>query len=228
MLTFLTLTLVVLGLSAGPLHLSALKNRNRWLSLALFGSLALLGFGLAYYIFFSTGTFFVAAITCLLIPVALIAAIITIWLRSRQWETLQNNASLRRMFYLGAVLIPILLAAPFFELIAFRSLCFSLNQRSAQPLIAAVERYHTQEGAYPPSLSYLLPGYLDAIPRGKCTPLNESSFEAPAFDLYVCSPEESTILTVPIGSGEWIQRYNFESGKWATISFLDGACSYLE
>ncbi len=132
------------------------------------------------------------------------------------------------MYWLGIFLIPIILITPFFDLIILRSACFNLNQRAAQPIIIAMENYHQDLGVYPDDMSGLLPNYLSEIPAGKCTPIPNAHFDIPTFEIEQCSHEDVTILTIPIGSGEWIQRYNPETGKWATISFLDGACSYLD
>ena len=34
-------------------------------------------------------------------------------------------------------------------------------------------------------------------------------------------------ITVYAVDGEFIRRYNFSTGNWSTVSFLDGTCSYL-
>ena len=228
MLTILTICLILFSLASGPLYLQLLHKKAYGLTAALPGLLILLGGGLATIIFFSTGTFFAAGVTCLLIPVALMALILMIGLRRKYTEALQDDHRFQRGYWLGIVLIPALIAAPFFELAGIRSICFGSNQRAAQGLIAAVEQYQNEQGAFPETLDALVPGYLPAIPAGKCAPLPEAGFNAPAFEILTCTPENITILVIPIGSGEWIQRYNFENGLWATLSFLDGACSYLE
>ncbi|MBT3388890.1 MAG: hypothetical protein HN413_00610 [Chloroflexi bacterium] len=229
MLATLTILLILISLASGPLYLRLLHKKNYLLAVALSGLLALLGSGLATTIFFSTGTFFVAGVTCLLIPVALISLLILRWLGQRTYaNALQTNPEFRRGYWLGIIFIPILIAAPFFELSIIRSTCFRLNQGAAQGLIAAVEQYQAQQNAYPETLDALVPEYLVTIPPGKCAPLPDAGFNAPRFEILTCTPENITILIVPIGSGEWIQRYNFENGAWATLSFLDGACSYLE
>ena len=132
------------------------------------------------------------------------------------------------MYWLAVLLIPLIMVTPFFDMILFRSACFSLNQRAAEPILEAMETYHQELGVYPEVITALIPEYLDEIPAGRCKPLPGSSIAEPSFTITKCIHEDITILTIPISSGEWIQRYNPETSKWATLSFLDGACSYLD
>ena len=132
------------------------------------------------------------------------------------------------MFLLTAGLIPLILITPFFDLVIFRSACFSLNKRAAAPLVSALAAYRQDREIYPEEISDLMPDYLEQIPQGRCQPLPGSSLNKPDFQIEKCRHEDATILTIPITSGEWIQRYNPETGRWATLSFLDGACSYLD
>jgi hypothetical protein len=187
-----------------------------------------LGLGLSFYIFFSTGTFFVAGITCLLFPLALIVLLIMLIRRPHLMESAENKPSFGRAYWVGTILIPLLIMLPFFELFWIRMACFELNQRSAGPIVAAMEAYKQDQGNYPGELDMLVPSYIDSIPAGRCAPLSSSEMRIPNFDISTCTSEDVTILTVPIGSGEWIQRYNPESGIWSRVSFLDGACSYLK
>ncbi len=228
MLTLLTISLIILALASGPVVGNLLKGRNwKWVY-ALYLILFLLATGQAYYIFFSTGTFFVAAVTCLPLPAALIGVLYLFYWRGKNIEVYQANKSLRRMYWLGVLLVPLISLTPFFDLILLRSACFNLNQRAAGPILSAMENYHQDFGDYPEVITVLVPEYLDEIPAGRCKPLPGSSIDEPSFTITKCIQEEITILTIPIGSGEWIQRYNPESDKWAMLSFLDGACSFLD
>lgn len=228
MLNILLFSLLILILASGPL-IATLLNSRAWLwvivNLVL---LFLLASGLAYYIFFSTGTFFVAALTCLPLPLSLIAVLYLLYWRRKNIAEFQGDRSLKRMYWMAILLIPLIMVTPFFDMIIFRSTCFSLNQRAAEPILEAMETYHQELGVYPEDISALAPKYLNEIPAGRCQPLPGSSITEPSFTITKCIHEDITILTIPIGSGEWIQRYIPESGKWATLSFLDGACSYLD
>lgn len=106
--------------------------------------------------------------------------------------------------------------------------CFGLNKHAAQPIIAALDEYQTDNEIYPEVLDDLVPEHIASIPTGRCAPFSRSEYDPLNFEIDFCSPNDTPILTIPISSGEWIQRYNLETGLWARISFLDGACSYLE
>lgn len=228
MFSFLIISLLILGLGAGPIYCAFLfKNQKGWL-IGLLGVLIASGQALSIYIFFSTGTFFVAGVTCLLFPIALIAALIMLFWRKNYQEQLASDRSLRHWYWAGMILIPIILVLPFFELLWIQRACFGLNRHAAQPIISALEEYHAENGNYPETLDELVPEYFASLPPGRCAPFSSSNSEKLKFEINICQPDDIPILTVPIGSGEWIQRYNLGTGDWARISFLDGACSYLE
>ena len=228
MLSVLLISLFVLGLASGPIFGYFLLRNQKIGNVALMVILFVLGLGLAFLIFFSTGTFFVSGITCLLIPFALIVLLIFLYWRKNHKESIESDRVFRRWYWLGAILTPLILTLPFFEIFMIQAACVNLNQRAAAPIIAALESYKNSHGDYPEELDDLMPEFLDTIPAGRCAPISKSEYDKPIFDITICTPEDVTILTVPIGSGEWIQRYNTETGLWARISFLDGACSYLE
>jgi hypothetical protein len=228
MLFPILISLTVLGLAAGPVYgYFLLKNQKVW-NIVLLSALFALGLGLSFYIFFSTGTFFVAGVTCLMIPLALIVLLFMLFWRRKHMERLRNDQPFRHGYWAGAILIPLILVLPFFELFWIRVACFELNQRSAAPIIAALEAYEHAQGDYPDEIEVLVPDYLASIPAGRCAPFSSSEMTKPNFDISTCTPGDVTILSVPIGSGEWIQRYNLETGIWSRASFLDGACSYLK
>ena len=228
MLNVITILLFVIALISGPAIGLLLLNRKFGWIFTFLAFLLLLAAGQAYLIFFSTGTFFVAAVTCLPLPAGFITLLYLVFWRNKHEEVTQSDKSIRRMFWLTALLIPLILITPFFDLVIFRSACFSLNKRAAAPIISALEEYHQEFGTYPEQISNLAPDYLSQIPMGKCQPLTGSSLTKPSFNIEKCVHEDATILTIPITSGEWIQRYNPGTGHWATLSFLDGACSYLD
>jgi len=228
MLFPILISLIVLGLAAGPIYgYFLLKDQNPW-NILLLVVLFALGLGLSFYIFFSTGTFFVAGVTCLLIPLALIVLLFMLFWRKRYQERLENDQAFRRGYWIGTILIPLIIVLPFFELFWIRIACFELNQQSAAPIIAAMEAYNQDQGDYPTELDALVPDYLGTIPAGRCAPISRSEMSKPHFDISTCTLGDVIILSVPIGSGERIQRYNLESGIWSRASFLDGACSYLK
>jgi hypothetical protein len=228
MLFPILISLTILGLAAGPVYgYFLLKNQKAWNTVLLVVLFAL-GLGLSFYIFFSTGTFFVAGVTCLMIPLALIVLLFMLFWRRKHLERMESDQAFRRGYWAGTILIPLILALPFFELFWIRVACFELNQRSATPIIAAMETYKNAQGDYPGEIEALVPDYLASTPAGRCAPFSNSEMTKLDFDISTCTPGDVTILSVPIGSGEWIQRYNLKTGLWSRASFLDGACSYLK
>ena len=186
MLNVITIALFGLALVSGPaIGLLLLNKKFSWV-FAIFGLLALLAAGQAYVIFFSTGTFFVAAVTCLPLPAGFLTLLYLLYWRAKNEEVLQSEQPVRRMFWLTAVLIPMILITPFFDLVLFRSACFSLNKRAAAPIVSALSTYRQDVGAYPEHISDLSPGYLEQIPQGRCQPLPGSSLTKPAFQIEKC------------------------------------------
>lgn len=228
MLIFLMIAIFTLGLLAAPLLGYLLSQRRFGLIVGMLVLLLVSGGGLASYIFFSTGTFFISGITCLLFPLALIALLIALFWRRKNGDLLSSDIQVKRWYWVGVVLIPIILVLPFFEIFGITAACFGRNARTAEPIIAAMEAYHQDHGIYPEEINALSPQYLGEIPAGHCAPIGASTFEVPVYDISTCTYDgETTVLSIPIGSGEWIQRYNMDTGLWSRVSFLDGACSNL-
>jgi hypothetical protein len=102
--------------------------------------------------------------------------------------------------------------------------CDQQSRENAAPIIAAVEAYYVEHGEYPDELESLVPAYLPQLPTPACRWLDAG--ETHPFDLEYCTPEV-TLLTVSLADDYGDQRYNFATGNWSSISFLDGNCNFL-
>ena len=65
---------------------------------------------------------------------------------------------------------------------------------------------------------------IPAMPAPACAWL--SGREGNAFDIASCGTGP-TLIVSPSVDGGGIERFNLETGNWSSISFLDGACSFL-
>ena len=113
--------------------------------------------------------------------------------------------------------------SPVFGQLGVNGFCFRMHREEARPIIEAVEAYRQDHGEYPASLGALVPGYLDAVPVPPCSSLSPVEEK---YELIDCSSGK-LLLTTESVNGAQVERYNFETGKWSAISFLDGACSLL-
>jgi hypothetical protein len=212
--------------------------RKRYLRLVVVFLSLLLAWGIAasVYIFFGIGTFMLGgALSCLTIPAAAIALIVFVGGRASFFRSFEEDELRRRLYLASCLLVPFLLLIPCFGPIIITFGCFELNQLTGNTIVVALEAYRQDRGTYPEELEALVPEYLPAIPSAQCLPFPPSpwsrpevlsSGQEPGFALQRCYTGE-TLLTVPIATGEWIQRCNLATGNWSRASFLDGACSHL-
>jgi hypothetical protein len=151
-------------------------------------------------------------------------------------QAVSADLNRRRRFQAAMLLLPALqLSAPVIGLCYARS-CDLFNRRAAQPIVAALESYHQEQGRYPflpgrhrSDLQFLVPRYLDAIPTRAC----KSPFGRPNsypvdddWSLYFCtnSPGQETILLIPVVGTDSQQVYNPETKTWSRANALDGFC----
>jgi hypothetical protein len=151
-------------------------------------------------------------------------------------QAVGDDPNRRRWFQCGMLLLPALqLCAPLIGFGYARS-CDLLNRRAAQPIIAALERYHQDHDRYPmlagrhqSDLGFLVPQYLDAIPSRACkAPLERTGrrFSDDDWSLYFCtnSPGQETLLLVPVIGTDSQQIYNPETKWWSRGNAFDGYC----
>ncbi len=159
-------------------------------------------------------------------PISLLVLLLAYRPFSRAWAG--DEAAPRRRFYLvGGMFILLWQLTPILGHYGIRSACYARNRDIGADLIAGVENYYQEQGRYPESLDDLVPAYVPARPTPGCAWLSGSGpWDRQGFELTRCS-SDVLLLTVESVDGASIERYNFATGNWSSISFLDGACSFL-
>ena len=131
-----------------------------------------------------------------------------------------------RFYVLGGLLVVVLQIGVFAGHSGVRSVCSAQTRLRASPVIAAVESYRQEQGSYPKDLDDVIPAYLPALPSAACGWLVSSEYTDREFALKQCDPDV-TLLVLDSLDGDSIQRYNFATDNWSSVSFLDGTCSFL-
>lgn len=211
-----------------PLYVFILWKSRKWAVAYLMFS-----FSLAIYAaFFSLHNFggafgpgmALSCLTILLVPISLIVWILLGYSFRRKYG---DDVSRRRLYFFGGLIIILSQLFPFVGSYAIDSACFSITQRNAEPLIDAVEAYYQKNGSYPLEIDSLQPKYLSEVPLPGCNWLStQEDWYQVRFEIYTCDAG-MVLLTNESSDGTSIERYNFATSNWSSISFLDGACSYL-
>ncbi len=226
----------LLFLLAGPLaawlYLRWLEKGNR-LGLRLFWPLAaLLTLVLSLVVTYTFGDFFPGP-GCFIAVTAPLAALATFlfvrfWGTSRK-ATLPRNGRLRTLMWF----LPLLLLSVPMLSFAYARTCDALNRRAARPIIAALEAYRQEHGAYPDlasqsDLSFLVPEYLETIPPVACaSPFQkETRFVSQGWSLYPCSHMEGEplLLMVPMMGSDDQLIYNLNTRRWGIGDSFEGYC----
>jgi hypothetical protein len=123
----------------------------------------------------------------LFVPVFLILAITE---KQRRSEWLRATAAYALLFFatMGVILSN-----------------WGLAQRRAEPVISAVNRYHSERGRYPKTLDELVPSYLPSIPRAGYTVLSRD------FRYYNDRPQLCIVVMM-----HGISAYDFPTETWRT------------
>lgn len=171
---------------------------------------------------------------CTAIPAAIIVLVEMVRLLKswRGW-----NRTQKQHFGLAALSTLAFISSPNLGTLVIGGACDAWNRSTAAPIISAVDTFSQQHDAYPESIDLLIPTNLDAQPTPHCfEPYDWLKTEAPSpllapqrhpYKLILCDTGE-TLLTIDRVSTASIQRYNFATGNWSAISFLDGPCSLLQ
>jgi hypothetical protein len=227
------------GPAAAFLYIALLKRGHRCLRWIFWALLIVVIILLGILIAHTFGDFFPGpgCLTTLLTPAAVLFTLLVFRFQTKRfYQAVGEDPDRRRWFQLGMLLLPALqLGAPVLGFGYARS-CDLLNRRAAQPIIAALERYHLEHGRYPmlpgrhrSDLGFLVPRYLDAIPFRAC----KASFEWPDsysvdddWSLYFCtnSPGQETLLLVPVIGTDSQQIYDPKTGWWSRGNAFDGYC----
>lgn len=111
---------------------------------------------------------FGGAFSCLVLPVAAVSVIAVIATRTKTWQLLGDNPVRRRLYLLGAILVPLLQLAPLVGEVALVAACDALNRRIGDGIVQALQAYHADHAAYPEDPATLVPDYLTEIPPARC------------------------------------------------------------
>jgi len=185
-----------------------------------------------YMAFFSVHNFGGAfgagmALSCLTMVLVPISLIIWTLLRRPFGRKYIDDVIRRRLYVFGGLLIVVFQLFPFAGSTVIDSTCYRITRQNAEPLIAAIETFYRENGEYPAEIDVLQPTYLAGLPVPGCTWLSTHPDWPPVhFEIQTCR-DDSVQLTNESSDGTSIERYNFSTGNWSSVSFLDGACSYL-
>ncbi len=187
---------------------------------------------LIYIAFFSVHNFGGAfgagmVLSCLAAFLGPISLIVWILLRHPFQRKYADDLTRRRMYFFGGILVISLQLFPIIGSYSIDSACFRITQRNAEPIISAVETYFQEMGVFPQELEFLQPEYMSKLPTPGCIWLATQDYRPQvSFEIQTCN-EGIVLLTNELTGGTSIERYNFSTGNWSSVSFLDGACSYL-
>jgi hypothetical protein len=129
------------------------------------------------------------------------------------------------VYLIGAIFFVSIQPLPVAESQAEIEDCDRLNREEIETIAAALERYKAEHSEYPKGLGFLVPTYLESIPKPHCFEKYEANTETvsaqiPKFTLEKCF-DEKVYLTIPVITYGWTQRYDLETGEWAKLDFLD-------
>lgn len=183
------------------------------------------------YLIYGAG-FFGRALVCLTIPASALALLVFVRMRRRFLVTAGALYDRRRIIAAGLLAIPLLQIAPLPGMFATRGICAALNRRTGDIVAEAVGDYWAARGAYPADIAELVPEFAASLPTARCfgpyTWFGAANAAAATFELVECRNPARTLLTVPDVTTDFILRLDLQTGRWATVSFLDGVCSYLD
>ena len=214
----------VLSIASALVFVLLLRRSVKW-ALFFLGFLVVLEAGITLWAVYTYGgAFGPGMLMCFAGPIAAAVSLIVLLLKIRKFLRQFPRDRARIVVYLlGGLCIAILQLAPAFGPTVIRSVCFVGHRVQGETIVEAMKAYRTDSGRYPTELGELVPRYLPSIPTPPCTRL---SYHEDEYGLRECRSGEM-LLTTDSVDGMGIERYNFGTGNWSSISFLDGACSHL-
>jgi hypothetical protein len=224
-----TLPLPMMGLhvAAVPIFILLIWKRSIRAAAAWLVFLVLESIAAVFLSVYASGMFGLGGImACLALPTGFVSLLVLLILLRRFFQTFGQDQPRRRFYLIGGLIIVVLQVGLFIGQSGVKSACFAQTRRQAAPIIAAVESYHQEHGSYPEELEEIPLTSLPGLPSPGCGWSRTSSSSQAGFKLAQCEPD-ITLLTVRAVDGDFIRRYNFSTGNWSTVSFLDGTCSYL-
>lgn len=135
----------------------------------------------------------------------------------------KQESRARWMYSVGSLVLIFMQISPVLGHTFIGGFCDRKTRQAGEPIILAVNEYVKVQGHYPETLDALIPDYLTEIPVGACF---VTFHPAAHFEIEPC--EAGPILVTTTFDFSKDMRYFFKTGEWSSISFLDGACSFLE
>ena len=223
----LPLPLMGLHVAAIPIFIFLIWKRSIRAAAAWLVFLVLENIAAVFLSVYASGMFGMGSFMgCLALPTAFVSLLILLILLRRFFQAFEQDQPRRRFYLIGGLIIVVLQVGLFIGQFGVKSACFAQTRRRAAPIIAAVESYHQEHGSYPQELEESPLSSLPGLPSPACGWSRTSSSSQAGFTLEQCEPD-ITLLTVYAVDGDFIRRYNFSTGNWSTVSFLDGTCSHL-
>ena len=165
-------------------------------------------------------------IFCLSFVVFLVSLILLIFIHSRFYRQFIEDEDRKKLYIRGGLIILLLQFSPVIGYFIIRISCSMQTHINAQPIIQAITAYHEDTGEFPRTLEMLPNPDGNNIPAPGCAWLEWDTGYPNRFEIVQCRNGE-TLLAADSIDGSSILRYNLESVLWSSVSFLDGACSYL-
>ncbi|MBI5651369.1 MAG: hypothetical protein HZC40_13150 [Chloroflexi bacterium] len=210
----------ITGLVASPIFVFLLWKISARTALIFLGADFLLGVWTAFFTIqnigggFGIGVFMIF-FACFAMPfAALLLAIL--WIPFSR--ALDKRDPRRALFLIGGIVLVILQSAPIAGQGIIGGYCDAQIMRAGDPIVRAAQQYKQERGDYPRALHDLV-----QVARPSCF----GSVGAPSdFAIERCA-DTVTILRTRSFDGARDLRYNFATGNWSGVSFLDGACNFL-
>jgi fumarate reductase subunit D len=136
-------------------------------------------------------------------------------------------------YWVGALIILALALCPLLLALDISQKRDELHREIGNTIVDSLEAYKQDHGDYPETVAALVPNYLSEVPSptgfaiyDKYNRFAAREFSLPQFELEECG--DTILVTVPVLTYGWIQRYNLATGGWSTVSVMDGICYGLE
>jgi hypothetical protein len=211
-----------------PLYIFILWKSKR-LAIVYLGVVITLGVYLAFFSARNFGGAFGAGMVLACLSVFLVPLSLLIWLLLHRpfKRKFEEDHTRRRLFVIGAAVIVLVQIFPLMGSYGINGVCFSATRNNAEPIIAAAQTYYQEFGRYPAEINELMILTDGEFPIPACSWLRGQEYDYQSdFEITECR-DGAILLTNNSMDGSSIERYNFATGNWSAISFLDGACSHL-
>ena len=216
--------LVAFNFVALPIFVALLWGGFTKLALGLL-AVALLEsvFAALYTVLDFGGAFGPGLVLFCLSPISIALSLIIWILLRRPFDQAVQDTVRRRLYVLGGLALVAFQLAPVAGNYGIGGYCDGQGTRVGNQIVAAMQKYKQDHGRYPEQLAALAPDYLPSIPTFRCLP---SVGPVTELGIEQCR-DGKALLTFQSYDGANVVRYNFETGNWSGVSFLDGACNFL-